>query len=183
MHTPSLAPVNLWSTSIRRARPFHPCIPLPPFSLFYFKTLRPLTTHLPPWHLFVNSIPPLSILTPSVSLLVFSRPGLSHSSWSRPLAAVNLTADGLVFLARSLFLSVCVCVCVCREREGVGSASRDTQAVSVWMKIVNALCFLLLPLSLSNSLSLSLSLTLHFLPSPSSPPYSLAHSFFPLTLF
>ncbi len=170
-HSDSLRCIHpVWLQSISGQPPYvelgrsTPAFLYLPFSLFYFKTLRPLTTHLPPWHLFVNSIPPLSILTPSVSLLVFSRPGLSHSSWSRPLAAVNLTADGLVFLARSLFLSVCVCVCVCREREGVGSASRDTQAVSVWMKIVNALCFLLLPLSLSNSLSLSPSLFVSFPP-------------------
>lgn len=49
------------------------------------------------------------------------------------------------------------------------------------MKIVNALRFLLLPLSLCLSLSPSPSLFISF-PPPSSPPYSLAHSFF-LTLF
>ncbi len=118
-HSDSLRCIHpVWLQSISGQPPYvelgrsTPAFLYLPFSLFYFKTLRPLTTHLPPWHLFVNSIPPLSILTPSVSLLGFSRPGLSHSSWSRPLAAVNLTADGLVFLARSLFLSVCVCVCV-----------------------------------------------------------------------
>ncbi len=139
MHTPSLAPVNLWSTSIR------PSSAVPPLhsstSLFLSSILKLFVLsllNLPPWHLFVNSIPPLSILTlPSVSSC-FLVPVLSLSSWSRPLAAVNLTADGLVFLARSLFLS-CVCVCVCVEREREWGVQAGTHRLcqfewKLWMR-------------------------------------------------
>ncbi len=184
-HSDSLRCIHpVWLQSISGQPPYvelgrsTPAFLYLPFSLFYFKTLRPLTTHLPPWHLFVNSIPPLSILTPSDSLLRFSRPGLSHSSWSRPLAAVNLTADGLVFLARSLFLSVCVCVCACRERERGSGECKPGHTGCVSLN-ENCECALLpspppLPLSLPHSSFPSL---------PFIPTLLSCALFFPLTLF
>ncbi len=171
-HSDSLRCIHpVWLQSISGQPPYvelgrsTPAFLYLPFSLFYFKTLRPLTTHLPPWHLFVNSIPPLSILTPSVSLLVFSRPGLSHSSWSRPLAAVNLTADGLVFLARSLFLScVCVCVCVEREREWGVQAGTHRLCQFEWKLWMRSASFSSPSPSQTLSLSLSPSLFISFPP-------------------